>query len=55
LVADLEMIAKEDGFEAYAKLFKTLTFEQRQLLGKEEHERIKSLALIKLASEDVPQ
>lgn len=45
LIADLEIIAKEQGPEAYEKCWKGLTKEQRTMVGKDAHERLKKLAI----------
>jgi phage recombination protein Bet len=44
LIADLELIAKEQGQEAYAKCWTGLTKEQRKAIGAQKHEELKSIA-----------
>lgn len=44
LIADLELVAKEQGIDAYAKAWGNLTPDQRKLVGADEHARLKSLA-----------
>lgn len=53
LLADLNIIASEQGLEAYADCWKGLTPEQRKLVGAEEHERLKALA--NTVQPDIPQ
>lgn len=44
LIADLELVAKEQGEEAYAKCWTGLTKEQRKAIGAAKHEELKALA-----------
>lgn len=44
LIADLEIVAKESGLEAYSKSWGGLTKAERVLIGADEHERLKSLS-----------
>jgi len=55
LVADLELVAKEQGTDAYAAAWKALGKDGRQMVGSPEHERLRALACQCVASEDVPQ
>lgn len=44
LVADLEIIAAENGIEAYAETWGRLSAEQRKMVGADEHARLKKVA-----------
>lgn len=44
LIADLELIAKEEGIDMYAKAWGDLTPEKRKMVGADEHARLKSIA-----------
>lgn len=44
LIADLEIVAKEQGIDAYAEAWGKLTAEQRRIVGADEHARLKSIA-----------
>lgn len=44
LIADLELVAKEQGIEAYAAAWQALSPEKRKMVGADEHARLKSLA-----------
>lgn len=44
LVADLEIVAAEQGIEAYAGVWQKLTKEQRGMIGADEHARLKTVA-----------
>ena len=44
LVADLEIVATENGIEAYANSWANLTLAQRKSVGIAEHERLKKIA-----------
>lgn len=52
LIADLELVAKEQGIDAYATLWSGMTAEKRKMIGGEEHARIKALAA-SAATQDV--
>lgn len=52
LVADLELVAQEEGIDAYAAVWQKLTPAQRKMIGGDEHERIKALAQ-KAAAQEV--
>ena len=44
LIADLEIVASEQGITAYESAFKGLTAQQRKLIGADEHSRLKKIA-----------
>ena len=44
MIADLECVARDEGLDAYAKLWATLTVPQRKIVGAAEHDRLKKLA-----------
>lgn len=44
LCADLEIVASEQGSDEYAKVWESLTKEQRKIVGTDEHTRLKSIA-----------
>lgn len=44
LVADLEIVASEQGIEAYAEVWQKLTADHRKMIGADEHARLKDLA-----------
>lgn len=44
LILDLELVAQNEGIDAYEKAFRELTTAQRKMLGAEEHSRLKSIA-----------
>ena len=44
MIADLECVARDEGLDAYAKLWATLTVPQRKIIGAAEHDRLKKLA-----------
>lgn len=44
LIADLELVAKEQGIDAYAAAWQALTPEKRRMVGADEHARLKSMA-----------
>lgn len=44
LIADLEIVATEQGWDAYAQAWNTLTKQQRNLVGLDEHARLKEIA-----------
>lgn len=44
LIADLEIVAKEQGIDAYAKAWAGMTADKRKMIGADEHARLKSLA-----------
>jgi len=44
LIADLEIVAKEQGEESYANSWINLTKEQRKAIGSEKHQELKNLA-----------
>lgn len=45
LIASLEEVARDIGIEAYAEKWKALTAKQRTMVGAEEHERLKKMAM----------
>lgn len=44
LIADLEIVASEQGIDAYATSWQGLTSAQRKMIGADEHERLKKIA-----------
>lgn len=44
LIADLELVAKEQGIDAYAAAWQSLSPEKRRMVGADEHARLKSMA-----------
>lgn len=44
LIMDLELVAQNEGIDAYEKAFSVLTKAQRKILGAEEHSRLKAIA-----------
>lgn len=44
LLADLQIVAKEQGIDAYAKAWSGLSKEQRAMIGTEAHEQLKVMA-----------
>jgi RecT family len=44
LIADLELVAAEQGIDVYANCWKKLTSAQRKLVGADEHDRLKKIA-----------
>lgn len=44
LIADLEIVASEQGLDAYAEAWKKLEPAQRKSIGTDEHERLKKIA-----------
>ena len=52
LIADLELVALEQGFDAYAALWASMTADKRKMVGAAEHTRIKEMA--KQTAEEVP-
>lgn len=44
LLADLEIVAKEQGITSYAKAWSGLTKEQRSMIGTDSHEQLKRMA-----------
>lgn len=44
LLADLEIVAKEQGIDAYAKAWAGLTKDQRAMIGTDSHEQLKLMA-----------
>lgn len=55
LIADLELVAKKQGTEAYATAFKAVGKDGRKMVGATEHERLWALASAFVSSKDVPQ
>lgn len=43
LIADLEIVVTEQGLDAYAEIFEQMGKEKRQLIGAEEHNRLRNL------------
>ncbi len=44
MIADLEIVAKEQGIDAYAAAWQGLTAEKRRMIGADEHARLKAMA-----------
>lgn len=44
ILADLEIVAKEQGIDAYAKAWAGLSAEKRKMIGAEAHEQLKRMA-----------
>lgn len=52
LIADLALVAKEEGIEMYAKAWGDLTAEQRKMVGADEHARLKAMAQPAIEAEE---